>query len=329
MAVLMEYKITQKRLTDIVQGRDKSLPRNIAINMLPASKVRRSVGILNKLLIDEAEEVSARHLAAVNLWKSNTPTAHKYLLKAAQKITNGEILGSVVKALGRVGDKKALDTVVAIEEGSRGLLKAQASFAASLISYRRGLEGHDLPVPTTHVPIPAGNQTRLKFTTPTQAEVDVFTSSLDREPYGIAFSKDLMHQFICAGGRCMVALNQQLSNGNALSELTGKKAMVGVLAAKNSEDGRYSATHLILSSPGTPRGKVNILVYSITGTPAWAGETISVDVNQAKFELKTVETIGVVPMQMEVVLSAKGKLTVTKALSVTRVSEKKHPVPHK
>lgn len=328
MTVILEYKLTQKQITDIVQGRDKSLPRNIAINMLPASNIRGSVGILNKLLIDEAEDVSARRLAAVNLWKSNTAAARGYLLKAAQTITNEEILGGIVKALGRIGDKKALDTVVAVEKRSRGLLKAQASFAASLISYRHGLEGHDLPVPTTYLPMPTENQMRLKFAAPPKAEVDVFTNSLDKEPYGITFSGDLLHQFSCPGGGWILALNQQLSSGNALSTLTSRKAMLGVLAAKNTEDGRYSTTHLILSSPGTPRGKVNILVYRITGTPAWAGGTTSVDDNQAKFKLQTVGSLGVVPMEMEGVLSVSGNLIVTSAVSATRVTEKKHPLPH-
>jgi len=328
MTVILDYKITQKQLTDIVQGRDKSFPRNIAINMLPTTKIRGSVGMLNKLLIDESEDLPARRLAAVNLWKSNTPTAHRYLLKAAQTITNGEILGALVKALGRVGDKKALDTVIAIVKRSRGLLRAQASFAASLISYRHGLEGHDLPVPTTYLPMPTANQMRLNFVAPPKAEVDVFASSLDKEPCGISFSGDLMHQFNCPGGGWILALNQQLSAGNALSALTSRKAMLGVLAAKNSEDGRYSTTHFIISSPGTLRGKVNILVYRITGTPAWAGGTTSVDANQAKFKLQTVGSLGVVPMEMEGVLSVSGKLTVTKAVSATRVTEKKHPLPH-
>lgn len=328
MTVTLDYKLTQKQLTDIAQGRDKSLPRNIAINMLATSKIRNSISILNKLLIDEAEAAPARRLAAINLWKANTPTAHKYLLNAAQTINNPEILGALVKTLGRVGDIKSLESIVAIEKKAKGLLKEHAAFAASLLSYRHGLAGRDLPIPTKYVPMPLTDQVKLNFTTPAQVEVDVFTSSLEQEPYGIAFSRDLMQQFTCPRGGWIMAFDQKITEGNTIATLTGRKTMLGVLATKNSEDGRYSVSGLILTSPGAQKGQVNILIHRATGAPLWAGSTTSVDAKQVKFKIQTVGSLGVVPMEMEGAFTASGKFTVSKAVSATKVSEKKHPIPH-
>jgi len=326
MTVILDYTITQKQLSDIAQGKDRSLPRNIAINMLPASKIRNSVSILNTLLLDENEDATARRLAAVNLWKSNTATAHGHLLKAAGTVTNPEILGALVKALGRVGGKNAFDTVVAIENKAQGLLKSQAAFAASLLSYRHGIPGHDLPVPKTYLPMPVEGQERLKFNAPAPEEVEIFTSSLAREPYGISFSKELMQQFSCQRGGWMMAFNKELSTDGGLSILTSRKTLLGVLAGKNSADGRYSTSCLMLSSPGRAKGTVNILIYRITGSAVWAG-TASVKGNEANFKLQTAGSLGVVPMEMEGSLAAGGTLTIKRAVSATRVTTKKQPSP--
>ena len=328
MTVILDYKLTQKKLTDIAQGSDKSLPRNIAINMLATSTIRNSVSLLNKLLIDGAEAAPIRRLAAINLWRSNTPAAHRYLLDAVKTINNPEIMGALVKTIGRIGDAKSIESILEIEKKAQGFLKEQASFAASLLSYRHGLAGHDLPIPAKYLPMPRADQVKLKFTTPLPAEVDVFTNALAQEPFGITYSRDLMQQFSCPRGGWMMAFDQKISEGDAIATLTSRKTLLGVLAIKNSEDGRYSVSGLILSSPGAQKGQINILINRINGAPLWAGSTTVVDAKQVKFKIQTVGSLGVVPMEMEGVFSANGKLTVTNAISGTKVSEKKHPMPH-
>lgn len=328
MTVILNYKLNDKQLIDIVEGRDTSLSRDIAINMLSLSNIQDQEEILNKLILNESENVQARRLAAVNLWKMNTPASYNVLIKAAQKVKNEEVLEGIVKALGRIGDKNTLDTIITLEKRAKGYLKDVALFAASLISYRNGLDGNDLPIPETYLPMPSKEQIQLHFSIPDISEADIFMSSMSKEPCGISFSADLMQQFTCPGGGWILALNKQLSNGNALTSLARSKAMLGVLASKNSEDGRYSATHFILSSPGKTRGNANILVYRIIGKVAWAGEVTSIEANQAKFKLHTAGSLGVIPLEMEGILLPEGKLNVIKAISASRVAQKQHPTPH-
>ncbi|MFC2042035.1 hypothetical protein ACFLTV_00865 [Chloroflexota bacterium] len=75
------------------------------------------------------------------------------------------------------------------------------------------------------------------------------------------------------------------------------------------------------------KGRINILIYRITGTPAWAGVTTSIDADQANFKLQTVGRIGIVPMEMEGVFLRSGEIRITRAISATRVTEKQHPNP--
>jgi hypothetical protein len=104
-----------------------------------------------------------------------------------------------------------------------------------------------------------------------------------------------------------------------------RKTFMGVLAAQNSEDGRYSVSYLILTSPDVQNGQVNILIHRITGKPAWAGTTTTITRNIASFFIRTTGRVGIVPMELEGELTAKGKVLITKAFSAGKVLEMREP----
>lgn len=327
MTVELKYKLTEQLHADIVLGKDKSFPRAMAINMLLSSGVPNSASLLRKVLGDDAEEPKLRRLAAVGLWRMNTAEAHGYLLEAAKTVKVPMALTAVVKCLGRVGDQNALLQILAVKRSAQGVLLSQASFAASLISHRFGLEGNDLPVPTQYVEMPPSSQQRLEFLAPPKWETDLFTSCLLYDPYGIEISKESLLQFSCPGGRWMVGFNRGIAGPKAIERFQRRKTLMGIVAAKHSEDGRYSPSYLILTAPHAGGGKAYILINRITGEPAWAGSTTSIEADYAKFAIRTVGRIGIVPMELEGTITTNGIVKVTVGSTATRVSEKRHPSP--
>jgi hypothetical protein len=213
-----------------------------------------------------------------------------------------------------------------VQQTAQGVLAAQASFAASLISYRLGLQGYDLPMPKQYLDIPSSSLQRLEFVTPPKMEADLFEACLAQEPYGIELSKDLHLQFSCPGGQqTMIGFNSGITGGKAIEFLQQRKTFLGIVATKNSENGRYSASYLIFTAPHIGKAKAEILIYRITGEPAWAGTTTSITANQAKFTIRTVGRIGIVPMEIDGVVNANGEIKITAALIANRVTEKRHP----
>lgn len=132
MSITITPKLTAEVHRAIVLGQDHSVSRAAAINLLPQSPLRDSADLLRQVMLSKSEPAPLRQLAALNLWRLNSQNANKYLLEAANSLKQPEILTSVIKVLGRVGDERALRAIEAIQAQATGVLADQASFAASL-----------------------------------------------------------------------------------------------------------------------------------------------------------------------------------------------------
>lgn len=326
MNVKIDIKYTKKNLIECALGKDNKISRGIAINKLLYSNIKTSASILNKILSNDADEKMFRKLAATNLWKVNTRLSYNYLLKASKEIKDPEILIAIVKVLGRVGDKKALSALKWMHSSRNKLLVQQAEFASSLISYRHNLRGNEINIPEQFIDMPDNDNIKLNFVNPEQSEKDIFKNSILEESYGIEFSEKGMFQYTCPGGVSMLAFNKYIFQGNSINLLMNQKNLLGVLATKNNEEGKYSVSYLILTSPAIKVGQVNILIHRISGVQAWAGTTSDVSSDMVKFKLRTATRIGIVPMELEGIIYADGSVNFVKAVSAGKVLEKRHPI---
>ncbi len=320
MSVKIRQDMPEQTLVDGVLGKETSIPRGWAISLVPAAGVRDAPGLLRKVLENEGEALKPRRLAAAALWRTNTAESRQVLLDAVQTVKDPWLLTGIVKFLGRVGDERALEAVQAIQSGGEGILAAQASFAAALIAHRLGLPGNDLPVPRQYEPMPPTDQRRIKFTPPRPEEVELFAQCLRDEPYDIPIDRSSQLQIQCGGGRWMLAFSEAFAAA-AGSALRKRKTVVGLLAVKNTEDGRYSVAFLLFSAPRPDDKQVAFLVHRTTGEQAWAGVIEPGATGEAKFALHTAGRLGIVPIEVEGVWR-KGKLETTKAISASKVTEK-------
>lgn len=327
MTVHLAYDIPKDQHPAIVLGEDKSFPRGVAINMLPESEVDDKVGLLWAVLQNEDDNPNYRQLAAANLWRMNTPEAHEYLLKAAETVKHPDVLAAVVKYLGRVGGENALKLIEEIQRGADGFLAAQAGFAASLISYRLGLPGHDLPIPDKYIDMPPGGNVGLDFTKAPAKEIEMLAASLASEPYGIDIMTEMLLSYACPGGPGMLVFNKALGRGEAAALVQKQKTLMGLLTNQNSEDGRYSVSSLILSSPNEQMGYTDLFIYRVTGRPAWAGTAKPVAGDQVDFEIRTPESVGIVPLELAGTLYNDGSVAIHHAVSAGRVLQKREPIP--
>ena len=76
MTLALKYKLEAGPHGDVVLGKSRQVPRGMAINMLPSSRLPNAVALLSKVLESETEDSASRRLAAINLWRMNSPEAH-------------------------------------------------------------------------------------------------------------------------------------------------------------------------------------------------------------------------------------------------------------
>jgi hypothetical protein len=325
MTVRFNYELTPQQHADVVLGKQSLIPRAVAINLLPGSAVEEPERLLGEVLLNRAENQGLRKLAANTLWRMNTPEGRRFLLEAGEQLDDPEVLTPVVKALGRVGDARALAALERIQKFAKAVLAEQTSFAASLITYRLGLPGHDLPVPTTFEPLPPAALVGMDFVEPRAEEVSLYEQALAGEPYGIKVAAESLRAFSCPGGRWMLGFNGEVLADEPLPTLLRRKTLFGLLASKNSEDGRYSVSYLLLSAPETDKAKVNLLLPRVTGELAWAGAAEANPSGVAKFALHAAGSLGIVPIEVEGTIYADGRIAFGRALTSGRVLKHRQP----
>ena len=328
MTIQITQKLSPQNLAQAVAGRQADVPRGWAISQVPFADIPDRAGVLQKILASENDDLKARRLAASALWRLNTPESRDALLAAAEEVSDPRLLANVVKLLGRVGDERALAAIEKIRGRGQGVLSEHAAFAASLISYRLGLPGNDLPVPRQFEPLPPTDQRRIEFVSPPPEEVGLFRKCLENEPYDIAVSGDGMLQIRCARTTWMLAFTERFAAADSVAPLQKQKSVIAMLASKNTEDGRYSVAFLFFASPGRGGKQVDLLGHRITGEQAWAGR---IEANEkgggVSFTLRTAGRLGIVPIEIDGVWRKGGKIETARALSATRVTEKRMATP--
>jgi HEAT repeats len=304
---------------------DKALPaaRGIAINTLVASAMPGTVELMRSLLVDAGELTKYRCLAAMGLWRANTPEAAQLLLKALPDLDEPAVGIAVVKALGRIGAADALSTLRSLARGAEGMLGRQAAFAEALIAHRLGLEGGDLPAVKERVELPVRRQRLATLAAPAE-DVRRFIASTDREPFGIGLAKTAT-QIHCVRGTWMLGLNRDIDGPEGLRGLMRRKVLLGLVAMRRDENGQYTTTHLVFSSPCAGGAGAEIQVRRISGEICWAGQLANPSYEGAGFTLYTAGRLGVVPLELEGVLLASGELEIRSATAGLTILERGNP----
>ena len=320
--ILNPDELSLKRLRDVVIGRDTTFSRTRAMALLLASDFPNKHRDFEVVLDDETESPEIRYVAAINLGKVNTPVAMEILIKNSQ-VRDERVLMGVMKALGRIGDKIALDAIFSAREYAKGLAVSQAKFAATLITHRLGLEEGELPIPQTsdHLEVQPYAARPFLITRAGDTDAEFCLRSLADQPFGIEFSEHPMYQARCGRNAWMILLNRNFVGDNTVRMLAERRAFPGVVALRSEGTGLYSVSYLLLTSSTSDRDVINILVYRTNGELVFSG-TAQVKESCAEFSILALRRPGAFAVKMEGTLEA-GRLEIHTALSTAFVQIKK------
>lgn len=317
-------EISLKRLREVVAGRDLGFSRTRAMALLLESDFPNKHRDYERVLANENETPEMRHLAALYLGMTNTGASLEILVKHCQ-ISDEFVLAGVMKALGRIGDEATLDVVVQVQRNAKGAAESQASFAASLIAYRLGLEGHALPMPTDadYVEPPVCYARPMQISVADAVDAETCLRSVARQPLGIEFAEYPMYQIRCERNIWMMLLNRDFTDPNGLATVKVRKTCLGLIARRNHSTGLYAPSFVILTAPSEQAAGVDILVYRLEGGIAFGGKAQTVG-DGAYFSIRSASVPRAFAVQMEGSFNA-GRLVMKTALS-TALGQKQQPV---
>jgi hypothetical protein len=286
-----------EKLRNILKGDDRSVPRSVALAMLPISVFPNKEEELRSVLDSSNESDSIRHVAATSLGKIDTPKAKEILIKSTESV-KGDVLASVVIAMARYGDKRSLDAISILKDHVTGFVKLQAAFAAALISHRLGLEGHELPPPEQKgfLDVPDDSQ-EIIVEKADSHELTVCLQSIGQRPFGVELSEKPAYQFN-HGKNSIILVNRDYAVPASIKALLERKAILGIVAEKNAESGRYFVSYLILTSPKKENNEINIWFARSHGKISFGG-TSKIEDGEIKFSIRSISEIGVCPIKVE------------------------------
>ena len=328
----IEFKTTERppsaelaRLRRSVLGQEDGFPRAEAMAMLAATGYPNVHRDLATVLLNEAEAPETRIPAAVTLWRLGSVQAAE-VLERALGVSDQSTLAAVFTAVGRIGPQTALAAIVQTRRGVRGLARARADFAATLIAHRYGLPGHAVTPPSSKefLPVPSGAVRAFRVTRADVAEAEPGLRSLAHEPVGVDLSERDAYRLRCDGNAWLLLLSADLSEEGA-SRLADRKAVAAVVASKQESTGLYSTRFVVLTSPMRGRRSAAVTVHRGTGELAFAGEA-ELEGDEVEFAVRAVKAPGAFPVRFRARWSP-GRLTAREAVYVPFVSVSRAPTP--
>lgn len=318
-------EITLKPLRDVVAGRDRSLPRSQAMDLLMASDFPNKHRDFQAVLENENESSAYRYLAALYLCQINTPLALRILVDNIH-IREERVLAGIMKSLGRIGDRKALEAISSAKEYATGFAAIQANFAATLISHRLGLKGEEVlvPEPGQYLELPAADAQPVRLSPANDKEAEFCLRCLKSQPFGIEFTENHMYQVQCEQHLWMIVFNVDFAGAGAVTLVKKRKAFPAVIAGKSEQTGLYTVALLVLTSPAKTTSGVNIHIHRSDGDLMFTGN-LKVRKNRSEFFIASVARSGVFPLRIEAIFED-GRLEFQTALSGVAAHAKREPI---
>lgn len=325
MSLEIKIAVTPSVLINAVMGRDKSIARPVALNLLFRSEIPNRATLLRNILDDEAEDSGLRHDAGLFLARLRTEESMDMLRHSAQKIQDSAALKAVIKGISRLGNEKDLEILEKIgKESTTDYLKQQASFGAALIAYRHGLHGHELRFPEKYLDMRDHHQLEITVKLPAAKIAKECLDALNQELIGIELSKGSLIQLDCFNRTSFIIQNMQLQEKSLWKSMPEKKMLYGIMASRISEHENYTGSAWIFTTP-VRNHQLEILITRMTGEPLMAGTASVEDADIIRFEVNGVDETGNVAVNLGGSIKS-GKMEITKAISGMKIIRKKKPL---
>jgi hypothetical protein len=288
-----------KRIREAVAGRDSSIPRREAMQLLLALDIADKHRDFESVLRDEDEDPRFRGLASVNLGRLGSEQAAHSLI-AATDTSEPTVLSLIMRALGRIGGPDALPAIGLVVQRTSGASQRQARFAAVLIAHRFNLPGHAAraPAESDYLPLPqlpAAPARPIGIAAASPAEIETAVAALSRQPVGITPSKQQGWTLRCGNFEWMLLVGQEFEAPDALHALVQRRAVPAIVSLKSEEDGAHRPALTVLTVPGSVPGTVDILVHTLAGRVAYASSATFVE-GRLRFSIRSVRGGATLPV---------------------------------
>jgi hypothetical protein len=297
-----------------------------ALDALVTAGAPEAGDILARILRARREDAAIRAAAAAQLGRMPGAETERVLLKVLPTATEPTLRIEIAAALAKIGGPESVDALGKLVEASDGATRRQAGFARSLIAYRHGIAGFELPAPQADEILELDRERAIPFTisrAPLRETVIAF-ASIAQVTYGVRLSRELAYSIECGPERMLLAFDAELFGQDVTKAARARPLLIGLLAQWAPADGTYSVRWLVLSAP-EDRSRVQLSVHRPSGIRVLFGSA-QLEGTSARFELRSVRGPGAVAVDIRGRLE-RTRVRFDEALSAEVRIARESPVP--
>lgn len=288
VAALTDDEVGQ--IEAIVEGRVESENRARAFDVLAAARGAAAVGPLTIAARDDSLDPAVRAAAVGHLGRIGGPDAEGVLIGLAADTKDPSLRMRIASALAKAGGPDAMRALDGLVDDPESRVRQRAAFARSVLAYRHGIAGYELPVPADDdlTPYPQLDGLTVRSERAILQEAAAVLDDLRHDSYGLQLSRDSIHAIDCGPTRMFLALDEAGAKA-VLSARDDRPRLLGVVAQQSPEDGSHDVKWLVFSTPA--KGETHVSVHRQTGEQVLFG-TASGKSGSAKFEFRSVAAVG-------------------------------------
>jgi hypothetical protein len=308
-------RIPTAELPAVVLGRPSAIARSAAIAQLASSTLPGREAVLATLLVDTTEE-SALRVAAANALADVAGDIAADALLAAAATVDGAPQAAVLRALGRIGDERALEGLLHMDLPKAGPSVPAHAFAVNLIEHRLGIEA-TAPARASEGEVlrpPTGDGRDIRTSAAATTSREQLRTWATRRPYNIDLEDERATEIVCAGMSHFVLANREVATGDP-SLLSERPFITAIVASRPGEDREYTTSYVVLSTP-MEGDAVSLAVHRQNGREVMVG-TGTTEQDVFAFELLAVRRPGARALDLRGTLAA-GQVTITQGRESSR-----------
>lgn len=280
-----------ERLRSIASGDEPSLYRAHAMDALARVAIPDVVPVLAEIVGNTDEDAAIRATAAMQLARTGSPEAEDVLLRNLSTATDLVVVLRLLSALARIGTVFSLSELDQVVRDRQPAVSQLAAFSRSVIAYRAGLTGYEVPAPAAEdlLELDREHAAQIMVGRASAHEIRATLADLRHDDFGVALSNSVGLRIECGLTRLFMTVSDDFVR-RGLDGILRRPMVPALVAQRAPSDGSYSIRMILLAGPDGD-GKFHVALHRTDGYPVMFGGGVADD-EGARFELRSVRGRG-------------------------------------
>lgn len=322
----LDDALSEDELIEAIQGRRPELPRLNALKHFVTLDSPQKRKVFQSVLEDTSQPSKVMYTAAFELGKEHTRENREILVKSL-KIKDDRVLRGASRALGLIGDEKALEQLEALNVPPKSIASQDVLFAKHLIAYRLKLNKHRFALPRASDILTVDKRHAAKFTSKTAAPAhvkDIYKQVKHQLP-AIPLSEQGALQITCRSTEFLLAFNRDFQSKPQFEMMRSKNALPMVFLKKGFCPEHYFLVNYFFTHPSDEPGKLILTAVRPGGIIAYSG-TVIISGDEYRFSFNSVKSRYTAALDVEGTYNIKTqKYAFIKSLGQTAIDRETSP----